>query len=443
MTIKTFIRMHAVLSYYALTFVISWGGVLILGAPHGMPTTSDQFTKLWPIVFLPYFFGPSIASILLIAFVYGKAGFRELFSRLLRLRVGIHWYMVALLTAPLLVTLILLTLSLTSPVFLPAIFTADDKVGLLLSGLAVGLIFGGFLEELGWTGFATPELQRRYSIVTTGLIVGFLHAAWHFLPTFWGSGDASGALDLLLLLPPCLFYIGVLPSYRVMMVWIYNRTTSLFVAMLMHASLTASTLFILSPAARGIALITYYLVLIIVMWIVVAAVAVTTRGQLSRRPSDENRGHPNATLQTSSHGMVRQPIWQHIILLSIFGYERAGALLGGGLLVAAPDGRLMDMPVDIMQGVFSSFLIPGLILISLGILASMAFVAVLRRIRTDWLLTCLALGGLAIWFTVEIIILQDVHWLHAMWGLPVLVGCLLALPFVSSRQVILHRSKGV
>jgi membrane protease YdiL (CAAX protease family) len=182
------------------------------------------------------------------------------------------------------VTPILLGLSLTSPVFLPGILTTADKVGLILSGLVVGLIFGGLMEELGWTGFATPELRRHYGVVTTGLIVGILHAVWHFLPTFWGSGDSSGALDLLLFLPPCLFYIGVLPAYRVLMVWVYDRTRSLLVAMLMHASLTASTLFILSPSARGVPLMTYYLILTVAMWVVVAAVAVANHGQLSRQP---------------------------------------------------------------------------------------------------------------------------------------------------------------
>jgi membrane protease YdiL (CAAX protease family) len=249
-----------------------------------MPSTSDQFEKQWPIVFVPYFLGPSLSGVLLTGLVYGRAGLRELLSRLLRWRVGARWYAAALLTAPLMVTTILLALSLTSPIFLPDIFTKGDKVSLLLTGLAVGLLEGGLLEELGWTGFATPELRRRYSTLSTGLIVGILWAVWHFLPTFWGSGDASGALSLSLLLPPCLYYAGVLPAYRVLMVWVYDHTGSLLVAMLMHASLTASTLFILMPSARGTSLMLYYLILTATMWAVVAGVAVTSRGQLSRQP---------------------------------------------------------------------------------------------------------------------------------------------------------------
>ena len=44
--------------------------------------------------------------------------------------------------------------------------------------------------------------------------------------------------------------------YRVAMVWVYDRTRSLLVAMLMHASLTACTI-ILNPLTTGTALLTY------------------------------------------------------------------------------------------------------------------------------------------------------------------------------------------
>ena len=132
----------------------------------------------------------------------------------------------------------------------------------------------------------------------------------------------------------------------------------------------------------------------------------------------------------------QQPLqlrWTRIILLAVLGYEAAGCLLGGSLLVAAPDGRLMDMPVDIMHGFFQDFLIPGIILFALGILNAIAFVFVLQRKRNDWFAAKLALGGLAIWFVVEIIILRELHWLHLMWGFPVFLGLVALIPLVISR----------
>jgi hypothetical protein len=140
-----------------------------------------------------------------------------------------------------------------------------------------------------------------------------------------------------------------------------------------------------------------------------------------------------------SNRIVDQPGWQRITLLSVLGYETAGALSGGILLALAPDGRLMDMPIEIMHGFFKDFLTPGFMLIGLGILNAAAFITVLLKNRNGWILASLALGGLFIWFTVEIIILQEFHWLHALWGLPVLVGIMVTIPLVISHRMELHR----
>jgi hypothetical protein len=137
-----------------------------------------------------------------------------------------------------------------------------------------------------------------------------------------------------------------------------------------------------------------------------------------------------ATQELCEQKKLRQSKWQRVVLLIVLGYEAAGCLLGGSLLMVAPDGRLMDMPVKMMHNVFADFLVPGIILFGLGILNAAAFVAVLRRTRFDWVLSGLSLGGLVIWFWVEITILQQLHWLHALWGLPVIFGGLAALPLV-------------
>ncbi|UPT69874.1 MAG: DUF998 domain-containing protein [Flavobacterium sp. JAD_PAG50586_2] len=123
---------------------------------------------------------------------------------------------------------------------------------------------------------------------------------------------------------------------------------------------------------------------------------------------------------------------QRILLLIILGYESIGCLLGGILLILSPDGRYMDMPVKILHGYFSDFLIPGIILFILGILNSLAFISVRYRFYFDWLITLIALSGLIIWFAVEISILQELHWLHGMWGLPVLIGIAVFIPLLMS-----------
>jgi uncharacterized protein len=195
--------------------------------------------------------------------------------------VGARWYAVALFAAPILITAVLLVLSLFSREFLPGILTASDKASLLLFGLAVGL-GAGFFEELGWTGFAVPELRLRCGVLTTGLIVGVLWGAWHFLVVVWGIGTSAGTLPLALFVPLDLF--SFLPVYRVLMVCVYDRTASLLVSVLMHASLTASMLILGPPAVSGLPLLTYLLVLAAAQAVFVALVTMANRRQVPQHP---------------------------------------------------------------------------------------------------------------------------------------------------------------
>jgi membrane protease YdiL (CAAX protease family) len=286
-TINAFIKRHPLLSYFALTFSISWGGFLIAAwaGTGGLSPTPEQLQTMIPYAVPAMLLGPSVAGILLTGFLYGRAGLRELLSRLLKWRVGARWYAVALLTAPLLFTVVLLALSVASPEFLPRIVTTSDKVSLLLMGIAVGL-GAGIFEELGWTGFAMPRLRLRYGVLATGLIVGVLWGAWHFFMNFWASGVTSGELSMAIFVPTWLLgiLVGQLPAYRVLMVWVYDRTQeSVLVAMLMHVSLAASTI-ILMPPLPGVASVILSFVPAAAMWVVVGAVAVANGGHLSRKP---------------------------------------------------------------------------------------------------------------------------------------------------------------
>ena len=279
-TIKAFAKNHPVLSFFALAFTLSWGAVLMVVGPSGFLGTKEISEVLNPFLYVAMVVGPSVAGILFTGLLYGRAGLREFGSRLLRWRVGARWYAVALLTAPLLMMAALFALSLTSPVYLPGIIIADDKATVVLSGIMGGLTAGIF-EELGWTGFAIPRMRLRYGVLGTGLFVGVLWGAWHF-PLFSGSGNSSGTVPPGLYLLVLLF--SVLPAFRVLMVWVYDRTGSLLVAILMHVSLTASTLILMPLATSGVTAVTYDLVLAAALWVVVGAVALANHGHLTRQP---------------------------------------------------------------------------------------------------------------------------------------------------------------
>jgi CAAX protease family protein len=278
-TIMAFIKRRPVLSYFALAFAISWGGFILVVGPGGFPGTGSQFDTLTPFVVLAMLAGPTVSGLLLTGLVDGRAGYRELLSRLLRWRVGARWYALALLTAPLLAWALLSVFSIT-----PMIFTIGDKASFVLSSVVAGLI-GGFFEELGWTGFAVPRLRLRHGVLATGLLVGVPWGVWHLLQGLWIGGTYAGAVPLgLFLLLNFLSGIAELTAYRVLMMWVYDRTESLLLAMLMHAGLITGTIFLFTPVATGAPGLTYAWAFDAALWLVVAAVVVANHGHLSHQP---------------------------------------------------------------------------------------------------------------------------------------------------------------
>jgi uncharacterized protein len=121
--------------------------------------------------------GPSIAGIGLAGLFDGRAGLRDLVARECRWRLG-RWYFAAFITPLVLVALGGLTL--VSPDFAPGLLAAPDRSVLVLIAVVIGL-GAGFLEELGWTGFALPRLQRRYGWLQSGVLLGVVWGGWHLL----------------------------------------------------------------------------------------------------------------------------------------------------------------------------------------------------------------------------------------------------------------------
>jgi membrane protease YdiL (CAAX protease family) len=275
-TIIPSIKRHPLLTYFTLVFTLSWGSWLVITG--GTPMRSDPRFMLF-VLSEPV--APGIAGLLMIGVTAGMVGYRDLLARLFHWRVQARWYGMALFSMPLvaLITDVLLAWLLRSPEFIPPIFTTTDPLGLLLPGVIGGLLVG-VCEELGWTGFANPRLRLRYSIVVTGLLLGVVWGAWH-APLFSRIDSFSGVLPLTLLL---IQLFSWLPAYRVLMVWAYDCTGSLLIAILMHASLAATTFVFPPPAASDLMSLISILVSAAIWWLLVAAVVVTNRRQLTQRP---------------------------------------------------------------------------------------------------------------------------------------------------------------
>ena len=174
MKFEPWLGRYPVSCFFALAFGISWGGILVV-----LSATDFNLVELRPLdtglVFVLMLLGPSTSGLALTALLEGRAGLRRLVARMANWRLGLRWYLVALVTMPLLLLVILWPLS----VFLDPAFSPRFQWHLF----AIGLIAGSF-EEVGWTGFATPRLLQRQRLFFAGLWLGLVWALWHVLVDF-------------------------------------------------------------------------------------------------------------------------------------------------------------------------------------------------------------------------------------------------------------------
>ena len=269
-SVKAFLQRHAVATYFSLVLLISYGSFLVLVGPKLLRGGSEQATDaflLFPIIVV----GVCLVGIALTGITGGRPGLRDLFARVGRWRVGAQWYVVAVLTpCVLMLAVLFLFRTLVSPVFTPKIFP-------------LGIVFGlvpGFLEEFGWMGFAYPKMRMPRSALSASLLLGVVWGLWHApVVDYLGAAAPHGGYWV----PFFLTFIAIVTAVRVLIVWIYSNTGSVLLAQLMHASLTVS-LATLDPAGVSPAQETlWYAVYAVVLWIVVAVVAVMYGKGLVRR----------------------------------------------------------------------------------------------------------------------------------------------------------------
>ena len=134
-------------------------------------------------------------------------------------------------------------------------------------------------------------------------------------------------------------------------------------------------------------------------------------------------------------------VWALIVLHLLLGL---GAVASGGMLLAAPDGHLMQMPLSMLEhSPFPSFLIPGVILFTLlGIYPLCVAYGLWKRpgwrwpdrlnpfkgIHWSWAGSLAAGVIVVIWIVVEVIMLRSFVFLQILclvWGIVLILVTLL------------------
>ena len=93
-------------------------------------------------------------------------------------------------------------------------------------GMALAFLLLAWTEEVGWSGYATERMQRRWAALRMGLALGVAWAAWHVIPLLQAGRDPAWI---------AWWSLGTVGS-RVIIVWLYNNAgRSVVVAALYHA----------------------------------------------------------------------------------------------------------------------------------------------------------------------------------------------------------------
>ena len=269
-------RQHPLLFYFLLAYGLSWACELLVFGVLRLP-----LEWIWPFT-LVTLVGPTMAGFLMTAVTQGRAGIVQLLRRFVLWRVGIRWYLVALLGVPALELLLVL--------IQPGAFSAFR-----LPGLSVWLTYliaylttlpgGALMEEGGWRGFALPRMEQRSGPLVGTLLLGVLWWLW-YLPLFLlvpgYEPVGTGLVGILSFLGSVVIWITALSF---VFTWVFNNTRgSILLAMLLHASWdTAITIaalrLLLFPSLKMSGL--YGLGLLLTEIVVAGVIIAATRGRLS------------------------------------------------------------------------------------------------------------------------------------------------------------------
>ena len=219
-----FVRKHPALSLFLVA--IAFGPALV--APVLAGWLSPKFLQLGAL-------SASLAGFVVAGVEGGKPAVRELLSRGRIWRVGIGWWLLALLfpLVPALGALHLTKLHTDQPID----WSSLGPWYSVIPSMLLLIVFAGLGEEFGWRGFAVPRLRTRHTALITALIIGGFHAVWH-IPLFLVKGEAYNILATEIgFLPAFLGYACLVLALSVEIIWIFENTRgSVLLAAVYHGA---------------------------------------------------------------------------------------------------------------------------------------------------------------------------------------------------------------
>lgn len=236
--------------FFILAFALTWTAQItayLYAYKHGIKITNEEnlfhigdlLTGSLAPGFAPYLllfsfsFGPTIAGIIVTAIFKGRVGMANLWERLIKVRIPGRWVFLIFLI-PLVWNLIALGIGFAANGFQPIHFDFLVPLALAVPLFLYMLVFTGLAEEIGWRGYALPELQTKYTAEKSSWILGIFWGLWHIPSVMLVQhlqGELTPPIAISLLFGLTLGIVG----WTIVITWIYNNTKSLFWIVILHA----------------------------------------------------------------------------------------------------------------------------------------------------------------------------------------------------------------
>ena len=277
-TRQSVLARYPLVSFFVMAYAFTW--IVIspwtLGATGaGLLPVDLAAPATGPLLAAGILAGPALAAIIMAAVTEGRTGVQRLLGRLVLWRVGVRWYLLALLGVPLIMLVGFWVYAMARP-DLGALGGPAYGLTYLVEFILIMILGGPLFEEIGWRGFALPRLQRRYGPLTASLVLGVLWAFWHlpqFLVPVWAASSGGGGISGIAL------FVLVAVAFSVLFSWVFNNTrASVLIAVLVHTSIDtfSTTMGTVYPGAAASAW-----PMIIGFGVVAVVLIAATRGRLS------------------------------------------------------------------------------------------------------------------------------------------------------------------
>jgi membrane protease YdiL (CAAX protease family) len=221
-TVGGWIRRYPIVAFVAWFFTVGWAFVFV---PAIARSAWGLDLPMQPFIVMSTVFGLLLPALVITHVVDGPDGVRQLLRSALHWRAALSWYLVALVAVP--ATAMAIAVAMFGPPDAPLSTVAIMVVGGLLLQTAIGAFTNNLWEEVAWMGFVQARLHARHGALMAAALTTPLFTLQH-LPLFVDAGAwALAILGLAMLI--------MFPN-RVLLGWVHNRTGSLLLVGLLHAS---------------------------------------------------------------------------------------------------------------------------------------------------------------------------------------------------------------